>query len=443
MNYIKSMLAAFCRIVLAGIFWVIVRALYHVEFSGLEYARGKHPTFFAMAHKRDLDPLVEVPPILACRGWRALLGDVHFALRSDAFSHGFLGRIIRHPRWLARCLRPLSLRAILSQWGLHPLENIHIRPAEVWIGNWLEIAGDERADEVLTLSFLQHVALMSGEDIQLLKSRPLSHLLSWRYQEILQTWYSADIFVRSARQRIKQVVLRKLKQELADLTAWLSRGGSLWGSPEGRLSPDGKVSMFTPVLDRLLNGSPADTCVIPISISYDFMTTGRLRIFVNLALPIEQAPSLHARELELQLRRGWLQYTYFTCTQLASGFLVKRGCTASAPFTLDDLALDVHQQAVMLAMGGRYVDKDLLSLRSAQKLARRFLDYALRHKLVRSRDHSTWEPTVGNLAMQVNAGDTGYQQAPLAYAWNELREMLSAGPLPSVNTTSIQNMEVS
>ena len=86
--------------------------------------------------------------------------------------------------------------------------------------------------------------------------------------------------------------------------------------------------------------------------------------------------------------------------------------------------MDVHQQAVMLAMGGGYVDEGLLSLRSTQKLTRRFLDYALRHKLVRSRDHSTWEPTVGNLAMQVNAGDTGYQQAPLAYAWNELREML-------------------
>ena len=130
--------------------------------------------------------------------------------------------------------------------------------------------------------------------------------------------------------------------------------------------------MFTPVLDRLLNGSPADTCVVPISISYDFMTTGRLRIFVNLAPPIEQAPSLHAKELELQLRRGWLQSAYFTCTQLASGFLVKRGRTGSAPFTLDDLVLDVHQQAVMLAMGGRYVDNDLLSLRSTQKLTRRF-----------------------------------------------------------------------
>ena len=117
------------------------------------------------------------------------------------------------------------MQAILSQWGLHPLENIHIRPAEVWIRNWLETAGDERADEVLSLSFLQHVAIVSGEDIQLLKTRPLSHLLSWRFQEILQTWYSVDIFVTSARQRIKQVVLRKLKQELADLTAWLSRGG--------------------------------------------------------------------------------------------------------------------------------------------------------------------------------------------------------------------------
>ena len=96
----------------------------------------------------------------------------------------------------------------------------------------------------------------------------------------------------------------------------------------------------------------------------------------------------------------------------------------------------------MLALGGHYVDKGLLSLRSTQKLTRRFLDYALRHKLVRSRDHSTWEPTVGNLAMQVNAGDTGYQQAPLAYAWNEVREMLSVGPLPRTNIAAIHDMDM-
>ncbi len=422
---------------------MIIRVLYRVKVHGLRHAMGKGPTFLAMAHKRDLDPLVEVPPILTHLGWRALTGDVRFALRSDAFSPGFLGRIIRHPRWLARCLRPLSLRTILFQLGLRPLENIRVRPAEVWIRNWLEIAGDERAGEVLTLPFLQHIATVCGEDIQKLKTYSLSHLLSWRYHAILQVWYSADIFVEPVRHRIKQVVLRKLKQELADLAAWLSQDGSVWSSPEGRLSVDGTVSAFTPVLDRLLRASPSHTRIIPICISYDFMTTGRPGIFVNLAPPIEEAPLLHARELEIQLRRRWLQGTYFTCTQLASGFLVKRGHIEPAPFMLDDLASHIHQQAASLARASRYVDQPLLHFPTTRKLAQRFLAYALRHKLVRSQDHSTWEPTVGNLTIQVNAGDTGYQQAPLAYAWNELREMLSVGPLPDANVSSIQHMEVS
>ena len=49
---------------------------------------------------------------------------------------------------------------------------------------------------------------------------------------------------------------------------------------------------------------------------------------------------------------------------------------------------------------------------------------------------------MGNLALQVNAGDTGYQQAPLAYAWNELREMLSIGPLSRANIAVIQDMDM-
>jgi hypothetical protein len=69
---------AVSRLVLAGIFWVAVRLFHEVEMHGLENAKGKNPSYFAMAHKRDLDPLVEVPPVLAQRGRRALTGDVHF-----------------------------------------------------------------------------------------------------------------------------------------------------------------------------------------------------------------------------------------------------------------------------------------------------------------------------------------------------------------------------
>jgi len=431
MNRLKSILAACSRTALAGIFWIAVRLFYDVEFRGLEHVSGEQPVYFAMAHKRDLDPIVEVPTVLAHRGWWALVRDVRFAMRSDAFSQGFLARIVMHPRWFARILRPLSVRAIVRHLGIRPLENLHGRPAETWIRDWLRREGDGPAGDILTSAFLQEMATSVGEDYQKMKTYQLSHLLSWHYQESLQPFYSADIFAEPARGRAKNDVLIELKQQLAVLGAWLSSGGSLWGAPEGQLSPHGTLSPITAALYRVLRVGPPDTCVVPIFIIYDFMTARRPRIFVDVAPAIERAVLLSPQELGTQLRHAWLLNARFTCTQLASGFLVQASRAAVPSFTPDDLAREIGQQAVTLAAAGRQVDRRLFYPRTARKLAAAFLKYAVRHKLVQRIGRRTWIPTIGELVIQVRPGEVGYRQAPLAYAWNELQEMLGAGRIPT------------
>ena len=285
MNRLKSIFAALCRIVIAGIFWVVARLLYDIEFHGLEHDPGRQHTYFAMAHKRDLDPIVEIPTILAHRGWRALAGNVHFAMRGDAFSPGFLARLVMQPRWFSHFLRLISVGPVLRLLGLHPFENLHFRPAEMWIRELLLIEGNVRAADVLTPTFLQKVATVAGLDYQQLEKCQLSDLLSWRYQQALQPFCSTEIFIEPARRHAKSYVLAKFKQELAELVAWLWNGGSLWGAPEGLLSPQGNLGPVTAALRRLLQAGPPDMCVLPIFIAYDFMTVRRTRIFVDLAPP--------------------------------------------------------------------------------------------------------------------------------------------------------------
>jgi hypothetical protein len=430
MNRFMWILTALSRIVLAGVFWVSVRLFHEVEIHGLDNAKSKHPAYFAMAHKRDLDPLVEVPSVLTRRGWRALAGDVLFALRGDAFLPGFLGHIVSRPRWLARFLRLLSLGTILRGLGIRPLENLYVRPTDLWLHEWLAAYGDMRIGEVLTQGFVQHIAAMSGENSDDLQVQPLSHLLSWRYHEALKAWYSADIFSASTRRLAKQEALRKLKEQLAELSTWLSRGGTLWGAAEGKLSPDGTLSPITAILYRLLQTSPLETCIIPISITYDFMTVRRPRIFVRLAPPIEQASLLTPRHLEKQLRDSWLLGTYFTCSHLASGFLVQKHGMDHPSFTLDDLVIHIHELAVSLKAANRCVDQRLLYPDTARKLAQRFLQYAHHQDLVHHIGSHKWVPKISNLTIKVPPGDVGYEQAPLAYAWNELQE-ISTPPTPT------------
>jgi hypothetical protein len=431
MQYLLVFFAACSRVVIASILWIGVRLFHKIEFHGLEHLPARGPVYFAMAHKRDVDPMIEVPTILARWSWRALTRDVLFAIRSDAFTPRFLSRIVKEPGWFARLLSLLSLGGLLRFIGLRPIENIHSRPVELWLRNALRIEGDRPTAEVLTATFLQQWAQTCGEQVQRLARLPLSRLLSWNYRAILHSVTGAEIFQPEVYLRIKQYVLTELRQQLAELSSWLARGGALWGAPEGQLSPDGRIGAITAALHRLLRGGPPETAVVPISVMYDFMTVRRRkRVFVGLAPTIERAPHLPQCELDDRLRRAWLLSAHFTCTQLASGFLVQAIKEGRTTFTLDELATALNRQAAQLKLAGRRVDRRLLNARQVRRLARAYLKYAAQRRLVRRAGRRTWRATIGSLSVQVPQvprGEVAYRQAPLAYAWNELQDMLSVG----------------
>ncbi|HLX39189.1 MAG TPA: hypothetical protein VKR42_01595, partial [Ktedonobacteraceae bacterium] len=337
--------------------------------------------------------------------------------------------IVLRPRWFARFVRLIPLTAILEGLGVFPLENVHMRPAEVWLRDALKEVGDEVVEDALTPAFLQQVVKYPDEHGGQAIGQHLSHLLSWRYQQRLQDWQSVDIFREPLRGQMKRFVMAETRQELADIARYIHDGGSLWGAPEGRVSPDGTVGAVTAAAHRFVRDCPTTLCVVPIAISYDFMTIRRSGIFVDVAPVIEHAPLLAQPVLDKQLRDAWLLHMCFTCTLLATGFLVQASRTGSLVFTLDDMARSVEQQAQVLMDEGRLVDTRLLHSHTARKLAMNYLQYAERQHLVKRTGRTSWIPTIGSLTIEVRPGEYGYRQNPLAYAWNELQELLSVTTL--------------
>lgn len=440
LKYLKSALSAISRLVLASAFWIAVNVFHRVEVRGLQNDKGMHPTYFAMCHRRDLDPMVEIPVVLRHRGWRALIGDVRFAMRSDAFSQGFLARIVPRPRWFARVVRLIPLAAILRGLGVLPLENVHMRPAEVWIRDALAVAGDVEIEDALTSTFLRQVVKYGSEHGRQngqAKRQCLSYLLSWRYQQSLQAWQSVDIFREPLRGQMKHFVMAEMRQELKTIARYIHDGGSVWGAPEGGISADGHIGTVVASAHRFVHDCPPSLCIVPISISYDFMTTRRAGIFVHVAPTIEHAPLLTQQVLDEQLRNAWRQHMYFTCTQLASGFVVQASRTGVLEFTMDDITRSVEQQARMLAQAGRLVDDHLLHSRSARKLVIGYTRYAKQQGLIRSNGRTSWIPTMGSLTVEVRPGEYGYMQNPLGYAWNELQELLSVPTLSASPASGI------
>ena len=417
-------LAGLSRATIAGAFWVSTRFLFDVELHGLQYDTKASRTYYGMCHKRDLDPIVIIPAILFHRGWRGLAGDVHFALRSDGFSTGYLTRIAMDPRWFSRLIRVFTLGPTLRWLGAHPMQDLHL-PAEEWIRELVSSGNDGLVGDTLAPTFIEELATVTGEPYKQIEAYHLSHLLEWRYQYALQHFYGTEIIVGPSRRPLERRLVARIKDGFANLDAWLRSGGSLYGSPEGQLSPDGRLSPINSGMHRLLKAAPPDTRIIPISVIYDFMTVQKMRIFIDLAPAIDCAPALPPKELDAQLRLAWLRSARFTCTQLASGFLIQAHRAGLSSFTMYDLADEVHQQAIALYEAGRHVDRQLLTLRGARRRAEGFLEYAVRHGLVRRTGHRAWAPTVTETVIKMRLREVGYDQEPLMYAWNELQELLS------------------
>lgn len=423
MKRLESTLIALSRATIASAFWIATRLAHDIQVHGLEYDTRTPRTYLGMSHKRDLDPIILLPTIVFHRGWRGLAGNIHFALRGDAFSPGYLARITMRPRWFSHLVRPLSLGTALHWLGTHPTDAL-LRPAEEWIRELMDTGENGLVGDELAPFFIEEVAQASGEGYEQIAAYRLSSLLAWRYQEVLQHYYGPELLIGPDRRPLERRAVARIKGYLVDLAEWLWQGGSLYGSPEGQLSPDGRLSPINSGLHRMLRAGPPDTRIVPIFLIYDFMTVQRPRVFIDFAPAIENAPELPADELDNQLRAAWLHSARFTCTQLASGFLMQALRIGQPSFTQHDLADYVCKQAAALHAAGRHVDEQLLDPRKAHKRVAGYLEYAARHHLVR-RDGHTWIPTAVETPIKVRPREVGYDQFPLMYAWNELQEMLS------------------
>ena len=439
MARIGAALAVGVRVLVEAILALAARAFCRIEFHGLDYDTRAPRTYLAITHKRDLDAMGPVPWLLLHRGWRAIAGDVHFAMRGDAFTRGFLARVLERPRWLVWLLRPVSVAAALRALGIHPMLDLHLRPGEEWARDHLRAHGDAPAGSVLTPTFLATLAAAAHEPVARVASRPLSRLLVWRYQAVMRRWWVSDIFLPGPRREAELRMVAAAKHALDDIAGWLRAGGSLLSSPEGRLSPDGLLSPISGGFHRVIAAAPDETRVLPIAITYDYMTPGRPRMFVDVAPAIERAPELPRSALDALLRQGWLGAARFTCTQLASGELVRTAQAPDAVFTRAALAQAIGARAAALAAVGRRVDPRLLRPHAARRLVARFLRVAARRGYVRRAATGAWQALpaalegMGALESLIQPGETGYTRNPVAYACNELREMLGEAALEGVS----------
>jgi MFS family permease len=336
------------RLLVALILRVYVSLQYRVEAWG-RLPRRRGGTLVVANHAHDLEGMV-VPQLLF---WFSPLGRATYSAGSQRiFEPGFLAT--RTPGPLARVLAGASVAGIVSALGVRPIENmVRARPFlslayEVYGRHGNLKLGDVFTDEALA-------SVKSGRDVRSLRLGDV-----WRpaLLPFAQTMMAFSALREPYRREARSAVRPRVEAQLSVLEDILRGGGTLYLTPEGRYTDDGRLSRFRAAYDLLW---PLSERVYIAATAYDPFLPGRMRMLLRF-LPVRPV-----RDLRMAL----LAARPVTVSQVISKVLLDAEGPRLAQ-ELEDASLDL----LMRLPGTAFLSPDLAA--SPRSTVRRALSHMVR-----------------------------------------------------------------
>lgn len=266
------------RFLVAVILRVYVTLGYAVTvWGGLPRRRGA--TLVIANHGHDLEGMV-VPQVLQWGGpWSR---PIYSAGSDRIFEPGFLATRTSGP--LGRMLAGVSVGRIVWLLGVRPIENMpRTRPFVSLAYEVYRAHGDRALAEVFTPEAL--ALLFPEREPTALRLRDVwRRSLLGQAQRILP--YSA--LREPYRTQLRRGVRPRIERQLARLEELLRQGGTLYLTPEGRYSDDGRLARFRAACDVL---QPLAERVYLAATSYDPFLPGRMRMLLRF-VPLESSQEL-------------------------------------------------------------------------------------------------------------------------------------------------------
>lgn len=196
-------------------------------------------------HQHDLESIV-LPGLLTLRDpWHERV----VAIASERlFETGFL--VPRVPPWLIPAVRGLSLGPILFLVGALPLENEpRSRTLHSWAHEVMAVHGDLPLTQVFSADALAalHLSHLAQES-----SYPLSAVWRADLAQPAEARMSLLALNEPYRSEVRASARPRIERQFAAVEEALRNGDTLYLTPEGRVSPDGRLGRFRLALDRLM-----------------------------------------------------------------------------------------------------------------------------------------------------------------------------------------------
>src|SRR5699024_6091805 len=130
--------------------------------------------------------------------------------------------------------------------------------------------------------------------------------------------------------RIKPQLHADIERQLDHFARVLDDGHMLILEPEGRLSRDGSLRRPLVALYALVNRPRRPVCVLPVAVTYDTLTTGKARIFIDIQPEMHGLETRDRGTLDAELMTAIRGGCRVTGGQLAAGFWLARTATDAA-----------------------------------------------------------------------------------------------------------------
>lgn len=296
-------------------------AMYHLYprfTTGLEHYTATPATLVVSNHRRDNDGPLLASVLLRRQDGRFIAPIPHFAAREDLFERGFLAHYLRRcPASLRPLLKMIDLSPCLV--GAYPLQRTHECSVAKALQDVITYLGDMPATEALRPQSLRNLATKLKFDPQ---SFTISQLLHDYEHKLWRRHYGYRHLRLAVFRRIRPHLHDLIDHQIDHFTQLLEHGQVLILEPEGRLSLDGALRRPRAALHELINRPNRPVRVLPISITYDPLTTGRRRIFIDIQPELSRLGGVSRRVLDDRVTASIRFGCRVTGSQLVAGFLL-------------------------------------------------------------------------------------------------------------------------
>ena len=394
------------------------RVRYEIKVRGLENFTRSPSTLVVFNHRRDADTPI-IGSVLFGRKppWARDIAPI-FIAREDLFRSGFLTHYLQGwPKPVRKLLYHLNLKPFLWALRAYPMRRIAERTLREVLEDVLAIFGDLPLSMVLKTEWVKRFEQLSKPN-----ELPLSirQVLKDRFEPLLNLGFGLTKLNRSQFRALKPYEKATIGSQLQLFVEMLDEGEVLQLAPEGAVSRDGHFARIRAGLHVLLNRPKAPVRVLPVGITYDFMTQDRQWVFVNVGPELLDLRGLSLSEASSRVTQAILAQSTITISQLASQFILGERSRGGGYLSRAQLLEHVALEARRWAEAGLYVDPRLLTSEGLNRRMDGYLEYCLRSgDLIHQGGESYWMPPPGDQPSPGWADPKG----ALHYTRNELASL--------------------